>query len=196
MIGIGTLLMVSRAPFAIPYGWRQNIARSCSWRTFFGGALGALLLSTSAQANPFSLIKTPLIHIANETILTQLVDGSPYFYGEADQPDQLGATYLVFTEQDSHVTGAVFMPHSSFDCFAGRIGNHDLSLQITNSYTQESYDYTIALADTNSPIAGVNATPTPLQLDGFFNLGAARAAELSMLEVCQADGLPQAESSI
>ncbi|MEL6383613.1 MAG: hypothetical protein AAFQ89_14395 [Cyanobacteria bacterium J06626_18] len=166
--------------------FNRNGSSVWGWRILLGGVLGALLLSASTQASPLNLAAIASIPSTSEGAVTQFVEDGVYFYGETSQPDELGAGYMVFEAQDNQVIGAVFMPHSSFDCFVGQIGDRQLSMQITNSYTQESYDYAIALVAVDEPIASTGGA-VPLQLDGLVDLGAPREAELAMLSICQAD---------
>lgn len=164
----------------------RNGSSVWGWRILLGGVLGALLLSASTQASPLNLSEMASTPSNSEGAIAQFVEDGVYFYGEASQPDELGVGYMVFEAQENRVVGAVFMPHSSFDCFVGQIGDRELSMQITNSYTQESYDYAIALMAVDEPIAATSGA-VPLQLDGLVDLGAPREAELSMLSTCQAD---------
>ena len=196
MASFGALWKTSGIYSAVaPSNWKPNVGCLRGWRTLVGGVLGVFLLSASTQANPQQLSETPLSLIANESAVSPLVEDGIYFYGEASQPDEIGTGYLVFEAQDNQVVGAMFMPHSSFDCFVGQIGHHELSLLITNSYTQETYEYAIARV-VDEPIAAANSTLVPLQLNGLFDLGAARDSELSMLSTCQADTASQATLAI
>jgi hypothetical protein len=155
------------------------------WRPLLGGVLGALLLSAAAYGNP--------VHIASEVVepaseamnLVRPIADGLYFYGSAAQPDEIGHAYMVFAAQNSEIMGAIFMPQSSFDCFRGQISGDELALQITNSYTQETYDYPIALATVSDPVASVGTAEVPLQLEGFYDLGEPREADTEILAVCQ-----------
>lgn len=176
---------------------QRRQSRGGQWSVLLGGLLSALLLGASAQANPLPVAPMAASQThAQAVTLPQGVEDGIYFYGEVPQPDQLGAAYMVFEARDAQVTGAMFMPHSSFDCFQGQISGRELALQITNSYTQETYGYAIALVTSEDPIATVGNAQVPLRLDGFFNLGTAREAELAILETCQVQGHPQAELEI
>lgn len=178
-------------------GWKRDMVCFSRWRILLGGVLGALLLSVSAQANPLQLAEaTPSLLVADEPNLFQPVKEGIYFYGEASEPDTVGAAYMVFEAQDALVVGAMFMPHSSFDCFQGQINDSELALQITDSYTQATHEYEIALVTAEEPIAAVSDAPVPLRLDGFFNLGQARDSELSILDTCKQNLLPEAELEI
>ncbi|MEM9004350.1 MAG: hypothetical protein AAGE59_12610 [Cyanobacteria bacterium P01_F01_bin.86] len=185
MHSAGILLQTSRAcPPTTSCNWKERCL--WSWRGLLGGVLGALLLSVSTQASPLELSETVPVFLEKEVTNGYAVEDGIYFYGEASQPDEIGKGYMVFEAQDNQVVGAMFMPHSSFDCFVGQVDNRNLSLQITNSYTQETYEYAIALIVDES-IATLNSAPIPFHLDGLTDLGAARDSELSMLSTCQTD---------
>lgn len=157
-----------------------------SWRSLLGGLVGGLLLCTAAvQAAPLSLAEiasdTPASFNATPAPITDGV----YFYGSVPQPDTLGAAYMVFAAQNANLVGAMFMPQSSFDCFRGQAEEQHLALQITNSYTQETYGYAIALAVNNEAVAAAGQPSVPLALDGFHDLGTPRQSEMAILATCQ-----------
>lgn len=164
-----------------------------NWRLLLGGLLGTLLLSAAAHANSVNIAQSSPNASPEVMDLVRPIEDGVYFYGSAPQPDEIGNAYLVFEAQDSNIVGAIFMPHSSFDCFKGQVSGNELALQIRNSYTQEMYDYAIALVSTSDPIASVGTPEVPLQLDGFHDLGAPRDAEATILATCQSNMLPAAE---
>jgi hypothetical protein len=176
-----------------PFHCQQQGNRAQRWRLLLSSVLGAFLISASAQASPVQLGETPTDITSGTGPVSSAIEDGIYFYGSAPQPDELGAAYLVFTAQNAEVVGAIFMPHSSFDCFQGSLQANELALQITNSYTQETYAYDIALVTDQEPIASSEGASLPLKLDGFHNLGAPRATEMEILSTCQTNSLPPAE---
>lgn len=161
------------------------------WRLLFGGLLGTLLLSAAAYASPVHIAET-VPETSPETVsnvIRPIADGT-YFYGSTTQPDEIGHAYMVFEAQDSAIVGAIYMPHSSFDCFRGHVRGNELALQITNSYTQEVYDYPIALVVTGDPVASVGTPEVPLQIEGFHDLGSPRAVDTELLATCRANLIP------
>lgn len=144
-----------------------------------GGLVGSLILGIMAQA----ISPTPAIAQSHQAEAPLLGDGV-YFYGQAPTPDQLGVGYMVFEAQGERVIGAIYMPFSSFDCFQGRVAGGNFALQITNSYTQETYGYDIALGET-VPVASQSGGIASFGLEGFHNLGAPGTAELQLLQTCQ-----------
>jgi len=75
-----------------------------------------------------------------------LADGV-YLYGQSAKPAQIQQEYFVFELQDNKVTGAFYMPSSSFDCFQGRLQGGKLDLNITNSYEEAAYSHSVRLQD-------------------------------------------------
>ncbi len=142
------------------------------------GLVGVLLVGAMAQAESV----TPGIGAAATS--APLMGDGVYFYGQAPTPEQLGAGYMVFESQGDRVIGAIYMPLSSFDCFQGRLSGGNLALQITNSYSQETYSYDVAIA-TSPAIASEDGVAIPLSLEGFHNLGAAGESELGLLQTCK-----------
>jgi len=175
----------------------SKLRRAGRLSVVLGSVLGALLLSgTPAHADTLPIAAmTPEASVELANAVHAIEDGL-YFYGQATAPDEIGATYLVFAAQGGDVVGAVFMPHSSFDCFQGSVQGNALALQITHSYTQEVHDYAIALASTDTPVAATRDTALPFRLEGFHHLGAPGDNELSMLATCQSDLWPSAEMEL
>jgi hypothetical protein len=150
-----------------------------------GGLVGAALLGTVASANSVSTFKENPLSTAEAPLAVRPIADGLYYFGSADHPDEIGHAYMVFEAENSQLTGAIFMPQSSFDCFRGQVVNNELALQITNSYTQEVYDYPIALTTAGDPIATVGTPQLPLQLSGFYDLGTLRETESELLAICQ-----------
>lgn len=146
-----------------------------------GGLLGLTLMGTAASAQVVDAqgIGTTLAQ-------APLAGDGVYFYGQAPEVDQVGAGYMVFEAHGDRVVGAIYFPYSSFDCFHGQINQRELALQVTNSYTQETYPFEIALVPT-TPIANRDgAVATSMTLEDLYNLGAARDAEQAILQTCKA----------
>jgi major membrane immunogen (membrane-anchored lipoprotein) len=54
-----------------------------------------------------------------------LADGT-YLYGESTQADQVGKAYVVFTQKNGRVIGAIYHPQSEFSCFSGAVKGNAL----------------------------------------------------------------------
>lgn len=167
---------------AVAVSNRYHSLHLSHWRFMLGGILGSLMLCAASNASPL------LNNDASDATFSNsdTIEDGVYLYGSAPETGILGAAYMVFAAQDSHLRGAMFMPQSSFDCFQGYRDGNELALQITNSYTQEVYDYAIALVTDDAPIAAANPADFVLALDGFYDLGTPGASELAILSTCQA----------
>ncbi len=113
-----------------------------------------------------------------------------YLYGESVEREQLGQAYMVFQVEGDHVTGAVYWPQSSFNCFDGRFNQQQLALRVTETYSEEVYTHAIALAPETSIVASNDLTATPVEmgLEGMHAIEDVTENDERMLAACQADG--------
>lgn len=88
-----------------------------------------------------------------------------YFFGEADQADQIGKGYVVFTQQNGKVVGAIYHPQSEYNCFSGTIANGELNIVSTE------------LDNT--------ATPMQVALDKLYSIGELSLVGKNTLSACQ-----------
>lgn len=185
--GVGALFKIALTyPGIESIGGGQSTRRLSQLGIVFTSLLWASWLSASTLANPLQSTEIdPLASTHPTEVKTGIEDGT-YFYGGSSLPDELGTPYMVFEANGNRLIGAMFMPYSSFDCFRGEVTERELSLQIINSYTQEQYDYEIAMVPGDAPVAVAGGIQLPVHLDGFWNLGEARDSERSILETCQA----------
>lgn len=111
-----------------------------------------------------------------------------YLFGQSPQADQVGSGYIVLESDGQAIHGALYFPGSSFDCFQGHVEGNAMAMTILDSYSQETYPYSIALVPQGSAIAADQITDglTPLSLSGFYTLDQITANDLRMLGVCQA----------
>ncbi|MEM0979682.1 MAG: hypothetical protein AAGH78_05340 [Cyanobacteria bacterium P01_H01_bin.58] len=176
--------------------WGLKAVRANRVQIICSGVLAALLIGASTHASPLHLANMSLAEAIDDALVPTAVEESIYLYGEAPELDAIGASYLIFAAYGEQVRGAIFRPYSSFDCFEGRLTDEALALEITNSYTQESYTYAIALAaEGNLANSAGGASPT-LYLEGFHNLGEPRESELSILGVCEGNASSQPKIEI
>lgn len=109
-----------------------------------------------------------------------------YHYGQQPIADQPETAYFVFESQGATVTGALYMPSSSFDCVQGRIIDQQMALSITDSYSQETYPYALTLNEPIIQVASQNGLiASPPNIDGFYPLPL-RAQDRAILATCQA----------
>ncbi|EKV01475.1 hypothetical protein Lepto7375DRAFT_3646 [Leptolyngbya sp. PCC 7375] len=172
---------------------QQRIQKQICGHTLRTGALlvgtATLLAAHAANARmsmqPSLEVDTEVIHPllaqAAPSVSTPLSNGI-YLFGEQPLPDQLQTAYMVFEAQADEVVGAFYSPHSSFDCFRGSVENAQLSLAITETYSQEEYDYALDLEDT--AVAGPGGRQ--FAIEGFYQIDTVSDNDLRMLNTCQA----------
>jgi hypothetical protein len=114
-----------------------------------------------------------------------------YLFGQSAQPDQVGQGYVVLERTGDRVYGALYYPSSSFDCFYGQMQGTEMAMTIVNSYDQETYPYSIALAD--GPVVA-SSSPSdellPFGLSGFYAIDTLSDNDLRMLDMCRDAGVP------
>ncbi|MGF1517531.1 MAG: hypothetical protein ACFCVB_06970 [Nodosilinea sp.] len=109
-----------------------------------------------------------------------------YLFGQVPQPDQIGQGYVVMERTGDHVYGALYYPSSSFDCFHGQLQGTEVAMTIIDSYAQEAYSYSIALAE--GPIVAAGETVedlVPFNLDGFSAIDTLSDNDHRMLDMCR-----------
>jgi hypothetical protein len=164
----------------------------------FNKVLGGLFVASSLVAGGLS----PLEAMATESLSAQrqtgqvssaatsqappLPDGV-YLYGETPAPDQIGATYMVFEVDNNQVTGAFYMPRSSFDCFQGGFAGNQLDVTVVNSYDQTAHAVSLIVEDDNYIASIGNPVTAPARLNGLHNLEAVSETDQHILETCKAD---------
>ncbi len=113
-------------------------------------------------------------------------DAERYLFGQAPQPDQIGHGYVVMERTGNRVYGALYYPSSSFDCFHGQVQGTEMAMTIIDSYAQESYPYSIALAE--GPVVAASETAgelVPFNLDGFSAIDTLSDNDHRMLDMCR-----------
>lgn len=141
-----------------------------------GAALTAVGIATPAQAvEPLEIAQAASVQPATER----------YLFGQAPQPDQIGQGYVVMERSGDRVYGALYYPSSSFDCFHGRVQGTEVAMTIIDSYAQEAYSYSIALAEGPIIAAGETAGElVPFNLDGFSAIDTLSDNDHRMLDLC------------
>lgn len=162
----------------------RSILHSGAWLI---GLTTLLAAQTARAVPPVSLeTETPVIQpLLAETVPVEsdrLTNGV-YLFGEKPLPDQLQTAYMIFEARAGEVVGAFYSPHSSFDCFQGNVQNTQLSLSITETYSQEEYAYALNLEDT--AVAGPGGSQ--FAIEGFHQIDSISDNDLRMLGTCQAN---------
>jgi hypothetical protein len=118
-------------------------------------------------------------------------ENGQYLFGQVPQRDQLGQGYIVLESSGEQVFGALYYPSSSFDCFQGQLQSGQLAMSITNSYTQETYPYSIALTSDTAVATTVPDSLQPLSLEGFHRINSLNENDLRLLNTCRAVVTPE-----
>lgn len=109
-----------------------------------------------------------------------------YLYGQQPVANQLETAYFVFEAQEGAVTGAFYMPSSSFDCAQGQIRADHMALTVTDSYSQEVSNYALDLDSSNAQVASTGSViVSPPSISGFHQLPVSNR-DRSLLATCQA----------
>ncbi|PSN10422.1 hypothetical protein C7293_28190 [filamentous cyanobacterium CCT1] len=155
--------------------------------TAAAAALGAIV-PVQAQTAPQGAL--PEVAVAQTS--ASLPEAGRYLFGQVPEPDQIGQGYVVLERTGDRVYGALYYPSSSFDCFYGEVEGTELAMTIVNSYDQQAYPYSLALAD-GPAVATSNPTGdlAPFGLDGFFAIDTVSENDHRMLDTCRAAVAPE-----
>ncbi|HZG40369.1 MAG TPA: hypothetical protein VEZ50_16950 [Nodosilinea sp.] len=162
--------------------------QTCDRRSLSYLLVGAATVAAFGAAAPTQAQLTTAPEVA------QTAAASPaerHLFGQVAQPDQIGQGYMVVERSGDRVYGALYFPSSSFDCFHGQVEGTELAMTIINSYDQETYPYSVALADgpavASSEAAGELA---PFGLSGFFAIDTLSDNDHRMLDICRSAVAP------
>lgn len=173
----------------------QNIKVSReNWATM-ANRFGAAIMGASLALSAIAVSVVPA-SAAPETAAVQptaLPDGV-YLYGQSTQPDEIGSGYFVFESKQGQVVGALYLPHSSFDCASGSFKQDQLALTVTNSYDRITNPMEIAL-DRSATVASSGNMAPGINLQGFHKLDKVTDNDVRMLNVCKTDLQGQAKAA-
>lgn len=128
----------------------------------------------------------PLPARSNSNPLPSFPEDGVYLYGQVPVANQLATTYLVFEARSGTVTGAFYMPSSSYDCVQGTIGSSQIDLSVTDSYLQDSYRYALGLEYSPEAVASqVMPSASSPSIAGFYALPVT-TQDLALVATCQA----------
>lgn len=146
-------------------------------------AAGAATSAQGAQSQPAPSQGNEALAIAQATAGSA---ASRHLFGQAPQPDQIGQGYVVLERSGDQVYGALYFPSSSFDCFTGQVQGTQLAMTIVNSYDQEVYPYSLALAEGPAIAAGETVSESvPFNLDGFHAIDSLSDNDHRILAMCR-----------
>jgi hypothetical protein len=137
-----------------------------------------------AHNSEVPVAQTLTANIAAASRVDSIPNGT-YLYGQAPKAEQLGATYLVFEVNKGNVTGAFYMPRSSFDCVHGTVQSQQLALTVVNSYEQASYPYAVA-RQSGGTSASTQPNVAPISLEGYYPIKQLSAGDRRLLSTCKA----------
>ncbi|PSR18851.1 hypothetical protein C8255_05140 [filamentous cyanobacterium CCP3] len=151
----------------------------------FVGTAAALAAIAPVQAQPAPQGALPEMAVAQTA--ASLPEVGRYLFGQVPEPDQIGQGYVVLERTGDRVYGALYYPSSSFDCFYGEVEGTELAMTIINSYDQQAYPYSLALAEGPAvATSGATGDLAPFGLDGFFALDTVSENDHRMLDTCRA----------
>ncbi|NEQ34177.1 MAG: hypothetical protein F6K04_24840 [Leptolyngbya sp. SIO4C5] len=165
------------------------LAKSLMLSALIGSLFVATQAVTAKAVEPTLTIQnSALAQSANETADDSRlsVDGV-YLYGQSAQPDQPGSAYMVFEARSGMTIGAFYMPNSSFDCFYGPLQTDQAALTVVDSYSQETFDYSLALQQEEAIAGADGAAPMQFSIEGFQQLDELSDLDREILATCQAD---------
>lgn len=161
-----------------------------------GFVAGSLGIGAALAIEAFTPVQEPATQAFNasdhsseslESLNSSSLTNGVYLYGETQQPNQIGAAYMVMQVDGDRVVGALYMPRSSFDCFQGAIQGEQLDLTVVNSYDQSTHSYSLAVQN-ESYIASIDdPVSAPARLNGMYNLPEVSETDQRILETCKSD---------
>ncbi|MDZ8227766.1 hypothetical protein [Nostoc sp. ChiVER01] len=113
-----------------------------------------------------------------------------YLYGQSPKSNQLGQGYIIFQKQQNKVTGALFMPHSEFNCFQGTLNpSGELAMTVNSSSNEASTTQSNQVASSNRlPQVSedeFSSYPYSLALQDFYHLSSITASDRRTLQMCK-----------
>ena len=113
-----------------------------------------------------------------------------YLYGQSPKPNQLGQGYIIFQKQQDKVTGALYMPHSEFNCFQGTLNSSgELAMTVNGSSNEASSAQSNQVAATNRlPQVSedeLSSYPYSVALQDFYQLNSITASDRRTLQMCK-----------
>ncbi|MEM9538465.1 MAG: hypothetical protein AAGA60_03025 [Cyanobacteria bacterium P01_E01_bin.42] len=152
--------------------------------------------ATFAALNVALTLATPAIAIetVSETLQNSEVSRNApitfsegvHLYGESINPNTIGKSYAILNVEAGQIVGAFYQPRSSFDCFRGQTQDGQLVLNVTDSYTGETFPYAINIEDA-SLLASLGDIPIARPgLEGFHQIEEISDRDRELLQICQA----------
>jgi hypothetical protein len=119
--------------------------------------VGAGNATPTLTNNAAQSIQPHQAQVTQATPNNQTPDGI-YLYSQSSQPEEIGQEYMVFEVRRGRVIGAVYMPHSEFNCFYGTLASRKLDLMVNNPFA-ETADSSPPEDNSNTEFAAVGDFP-------------------------------------
>ncbi|MGF2040334.1 MAG: hypothetical protein RMZ43_034385 [Nostoc sp. CmiVER01] len=166
---------------------RSKLNAASGDRGFFGHKSGKTLPTTTALV-PNSQGATKDAGVLPKADFP--VKDGIYLYGQSPKSNQLGQGYIIFQKQQNKVTGALFMPHSEFNCFQGTLNpSGELAMTVNSSSNEASTTQSNQVASSNRlPQVSedeFSSYPYSLALQDFYHLSSITASDRRTLQMCK-----------
>lgn len=106
-----------------------------------------------------------------------------YHYGEVNERDRVGITYLLLTVEKRGIHGMIYQPHSGYSCFTATVHPDHLALLMVDRTTNDLFTYAIP-RPAQTLVASTQATKPALALSGYYPLEPVTSEEQSLLLEC------------
>jgi len=107
-----------------------------------------------------------------------------YLYGESPESGTVGAIYFVFQVEAERLTGAIYQPHSSFDCVYGEIEPDQLNLRIITAYDRLERAYSVALKPAETVLASAEDMSQQPGIEGMYPIYPLTDLDSRLLGIC------------
>ncbi|MEH1941776.1 MAG: hypothetical protein V7L01_16375 [Nostoc sp.] len=113
-----------------------------------------------------------------------------YLYGQSPKPNELGQGYIIFQKQQDKITGALYMPHSEFNCFQGTLNpSGELAMTVNGSSNEASSNQSNQVATSSRlPKVGEDEPSSyaySVALQDFHRLNSITASDRRTLQMCK-----------
>lgn len=152
--------------------------------TFITQALSALALATTLLGSTSAAIATPAAP------KPATVNNGSYLFGDSQEPDQIGQTYMVFEVNQNNLVGGFYSPASEFSCFTGQVKDEQLRLAVEDATTQNSYNYSMQLYRAQQVVASADRllpSTSSFRLQEKYRIQRLNLASQKVLDSCKTE---------
>lgn len=133
-----------------------------------------------ADQSPLQPLNLEAVQKNAKSINPPLTDGV-YFFGQSPQPNQWGATYLVFKVHQNQVSGVMYQPDSEYVCMRGTVNAQQLTVRLYDPTESQMSSLTIPVAN---PVQVAGNPQSRLSLTGYHRITPPRELDYPLLETC------------